>query len=211
MRSTRNKKKRHHNNVSFSYISVIIFFLCLLFDNLCPFTFIFLFQILKHVTKDCLNVYFLTLSCGLNFMIAPHAKHFPTYELYTLIQCLLDSLFLKLFVLSILYFFFSFSFWERKNLINLKKNVTIYFQIYPTNALNLNLLLKKKKYAALAVTKSSSGELKYKKEMKGIDIVRRDWSVLAKNTGEMVVNEILSGKSNEEIVNCKSLLSAIWI
>lgn len=63
------------------------------------------------------------------------------------------------------------------------------------------LLLKKKKYAALTVSKTNSGELIYKKEMKGIDIVRRDWSVLAKNTGELVVNEILSGKSNEEIVN----------
>ncbi len=46
------------------------------------------------------------------------------------------------------------------------------------------LLLKKKKYAALAVVDiNGSGEV-LRKEMKGLDIVRRDWSEVAKEVGE---------------------------
>ena len=52
------------------------------------------------------------------------------------------------------------------------------------------LLLKKKKYAALTVSKERRG-LVYKKEMKGLDIVRRDWSMISKTVGETVVDEIL--------------------
>lgn len=44
------------------------------------------------------------------------------------------------------------------------------------------LLLKKKKYAALVV--DLNNEEVVKKEMKGLDIVRRDWSGLAKTVGE---------------------------
>lgn len=46
------------------------------------------------------------------------------------------------------------------------------------------LLLKKKKYAALSISKSSDGNLISKEEIKGLDIVRRDWSQLAKDAGE---------------------------
>lgn len=46
------------------------------------------------------------------------------------------------------------------------------------------LLLKKKKYAALSVSKSPKGELVKKEEIKGLDIVRRDWSQLAKEAGK---------------------------
>ena len=46
------------------------------------------------------------------------------------------------------------------------------------------LLLKKKKYAALAVVDLNSDGEKLSKEMKGLDIVRRDWAELAKDTGE---------------------------
>ena len=36
------------------------------------------------------------------------------------------------------------------------------------------LLLKKKKYAAISI-KETDGGLIYEKEMKGLDLVRRDW------------------------------------
>ncbi|GMT27750.1 hypothetical protein PFISCL1PPCAC_19047, partial [Pristionchus fissidentatus] len=60
------------------------------------------------------------------------------------------------------------------------------------------LLLKKKKYAALTI--EAGGKLK--KELKGLDIVRRDWSMLAKNVGSDVVDIILNPSlSREELVS----------
>lgn len=44
------------------------------------------------------------------------------------------------------------------------------------------LLLKKKKYAGLSVDLNDARNVK--RELKGLDIVRRDWSVLAKEVGE---------------------------
>lgn len=44
------------------------------------------------------------------------------------------------------------------------------------------LLLKKKKYAALAV--DLNDEYAITQELKGLDIVRRDWSQLAKDIGK---------------------------
>lgn len=61
------------------------------------------------------------------------------------------------------------------------------------------LLLKKKKYAALTVSLSS--ETNMKKEMKGLDIVRRDWSKLAKECGERVVDLILNSNAREDLIN----------
>lgn len=61
------------------------------------------------------------------------------------------------------------------------------------------LLLKKKKYAALTVSLKSDSDPK--KEMKGLDIVRRDWSKLAKDVGERIVDLILNSKDREELVN----------
>jgi DNA polymerase alpha subunit A len=46
------------------------------------------------------------------------------------------------------------------------------------------LLLKKKKYAALSISKGSDGKYTEHKELKGLDIVRRDWSDLAKEAGK---------------------------
>ena len=48
------------------------------------------------------------------------------------------------------------------------------------------LLLKKKKYAGLAVdmAKSVDGKVVTRRETKGLDIVRRDWSQLAKDIGK---------------------------
>jgi DNA polymerase alpha subunit A len=44
------------------------------------------------------------------------------------------------------------------------------------------LLLKKKKYAALTITEID-GKVVYNKELKGLDLVRRDWCPISKNTG----------------------------
>lgn len=46
------------------------------------------------------------------------------------------------------------------------------------------LLLKKKKYAALSMHRMPDGKFQTKQEMKGLDIVRRDWCPLAKEVGE---------------------------
>ncbi|XP_069103569.1 DNA polymerase alpha catalytic subunit-like isoform X1 [Argopecten irradians] len=62
------------------------------------------------------------------------------------------------------------------------------------------LLLKKKKYAALNVTKGGDGKYTTHRELKGLDIVRRDWSDLAKEAGNFVVDQILSGESKETVV-----------
>lgn len=46
------------------------------------------------------------------------------------------------------------------------------------------LLLKKKKYAALVVENHGEGRYTVKQELKGLDIVRRDWCDLAKECGK---------------------------
>ncbi|XP_016064788.1 PREDICTED: DNA polymerase alpha catalytic subunit isoform X2 [Miniopterus natalensis] len=62
------------------------------------------------------------------------------------------------------------------------------------------LLLKKKKYAALVVEPTSDGNYTTKQELKGLDIVRRDWCDLAKDTGNFVIGQILSDQSRDTIV-----------
>ncbi|XP_057574398.1 DNA polymerase alpha catalytic subunit isoform X3 [Hippopotamus amphibius kiboko] len=62
------------------------------------------------------------------------------------------------------------------------------------------LLLKKKKYAALVVEPTSDGNYITKQEVKGLDIVRRDWCDLAKDTGNFVIGQILSDQSRDTIV-----------
>uniref|UniRef100_A0A914SH34 DNA-directed DNA polymerase n=1 Tax=Parascaris equorum TaxID=6256 RepID=A0A914SH34_PAREQ len=57
------------------------------------------------------------------------------------------------------------------------------------------LLLKKKKYAGLAVDLNDS--CKVKREMKGLDIVRRDWSVLAKDIGKVITLVTEAKKENK--------------
>lgn len=61
------------------------------------------------------------------------------------------------------------------------------------------LLLKKKKYAAVVVSERN-GTFEYEKELKGLDLVRRDWCALSKDTGRWVVDKLLSGQPKEEIV-----------
>ncbi|KAK3094405.1 hypothetical protein FSP39_001308, partial [Pinctada imbricata] len=62
------------------------------------------------------------------------------------------------------------------------------------------LLLKKKKYAALNMVKTADGKYSEHKELKGLDIVRRDWCDLAKEAGNFVVEQILSGETKETIL-----------
>ena len=61
------------------------------------------------------------------------------------------------------------------------------------------LLLKKKKYAAVVI-KEENGKVTYEKELKGLDLVRRDWCPLSKDTGKFVVDQILSGNPREDII-----------
>ena len=64
------------------------------------------------------------------------------------------------------------------------------------------LLLKKKKYAALKCEgfMGNKENITIVKEIKGLDMVRRDWCELSKQIGNCVLDEILSGKSRENIV-----------
>ncbi|XP_075981647.1 DNA polymerase alpha catalytic subunit [Anticarsia gemmatalis] len=60
------------------------------------------------------------------------------------------------------------------------------------------LLLKKKKYAAVLISKNKSGEFVFTHEHKGLDIVRRDWSQLAAEAGKFILSQILSEQSPDE-------------
>ncbi|CAM6100645.1 unnamed protein product [Calypogeia fissa] len=62
------------------------------------------------------------------------------------------------------------------------------------------LLLKKKKYAAVKIEVNSDGTIREVIEQKGLDIVRRDWSLLSKDIGNFVLKQILSGGSREDVV-----------
>ena len=62
------------------------------------------------------------------------------------------------------------------------------------------LLLKKKKYAAVTMEKKSNGKVVTSTELKGLDIVRRDWCQLAANAGKQILNKILSDCSADDRV-----------
>ncbi|KAF7661751.1 hypothetical protein LDENG_00253600 [Lucifuga dentata] len=62
------------------------------------------------------------------------------------------------------------------------------------------LLLKKKKYAALVVEQHGDGRYSLKQELKGLDIVRRDWCDLAKECGNYVIGQLLSDQSRDVIM-----------
>ncbi|KAJ0704122.1 putative DNA-directed DNA polymerase [Helianthus annuus] len=61
------------------------------------------------------------------------------------------------------------------------------------------LLLKKKKYAAVK-EQIRDGKVHKVIERKGLDMVRRDWSLLSKETGDFCLEQILSELSCEEVV-----------
>ena len=64
------------------------------------------------------------------------------------------------------------------------------------------LLLKKKKYAALTVTgrNPKDNTFQYMQEIKGLDVVRRDWCILAREVGEKVISEILLGQNCDTVI-----------
>jgi len=62
------------------------------------------------------------------------------------------------------------------------------------------LLLKKKKYAALKIEAWGTPDERVTSEIKGLDMVRRDWCPLSKRIGNFVLQEILSDKQREDIV-----------
>ncbi|KAK1300169.1 DNA polymerase alpha catalytic subunit [Acorus calamus] len=61
------------------------------------------------------------------------------------------------------------------------------------------LLLKKKKYAAVKV-QFKDGKPYEVIERKGLDMVRRDWSLLSKEIGDFCLGQILSGGTCEDVV-----------
>ncbi|CAA2966660.1 DNA polymerase alpha catalytic subunit [Olea europaea subsp. europaea] len=61
------------------------------------------------------------------------------------------------------------------------------------------LLLKKKKYAAVKV-QFKDGKPYETIERKGLDMVRRDWSLLSKELGDFCLTQILSGGSCDDVV-----------
>lgn len=63
------------------------------------------------------------------------------------------------------------------------------------------LLLKKKKYAAKTVEFGPNGQISYGEELKGLDLVRRDWCIQSKESGRYVTEQILSGNDNELVVS----------
>jgi len=64
------------------------------------------------------------------------------------------------------------------------------------------LLLKKKKYAAVVVEPSRThpGKFEERIEKKGLDTVRRDWCKLAKDVGDICLNEIFKKRAVEDTV-----------
>lgn len=63
------------------------------------------------------------------------------------------------------------------------------------------LLLKKKKYAYLKYEPPFDYNSKLIQEYKGLDLVRRDWCEISKQTGLLLLNIILSDRNKEDIVN----------
>merc|ERR1719412_2227853 len=59
------------------------------------------------------------------------------------------------------------------------------------------LLLKKKKYAAVTLEKDRDGNMVQKTELKGLDIVRRDWSQYAADAGKSIIDIIMTDKSED--------------
>ena len=65
------------------------------------------------------------------------------------------------------------------------------------------LLLKKKKYACLKFLPpyGNSENTKCIREIKGLDLVRRDWCPLSKETGSQILDCILSGENKDDIIH----------
>ncbi|KAL0122747.1 hypothetical protein PUN28_007448 [Cardiocondyla obscurior] len=59
------------------------------------------------------------------------------------------------------------------------------------------LLLQKKKYAAVTMSKLPNGQIQMTQEHKGLDIVRRDWCPLACDIGKKILDVLLCDHSSE--------------
>lgn len=73
-----------------------------------------------------------------------------------------------------------------------------YLQIDIDYVFQRMLLLKKKKYAALKVTGFSNGTLTTQREVKGIDLVRRDWSLITKVAGNQLLSFLFSEPTRDD-------------
>lgn len=72
------------------------------------------------------------------------------------------------------------------------------------------LLLKKKKYAALVVENHGDGRYTLKQELKGLDIVRRDWCDLAKECGKYVKRSFVSRTCiGEQFASLSAIVAAM--
>eukprot|EP01080_Neovahlkampfia_damariscottae_P007748 gene7748-12218_t len=65
------------------------------------------------------------------------------------------------------------------------------------------LLLEKKRYVAILHVENKNEEIGYstKVEIKGIEMIRRDWCDLTKDVSQMIIDQILGDTSNEQVVN----------
>ena len=61
------------------------------------------------------------------------------------------------------------------------------------------LLMTKKKYAALSVVDWATDGLQIKKEIKGLDMVRRDWCALAKQASDEILSKILASDGDDVV------------
>lgn len=62
------------------------------------------------------------------------------------------------------------------------------------------LLLNKKKYAAMKLFEKPNGDATFERDVKGLDMVRRDWCVISKVVGSDILNFILSGSVRDDVV-----------
>lgn len=60
------------------------------------------------------------------------------------------------------------------------------------------LLLKKKKYAALTYSVKKNGQVETAMELKGLDIVRRDWAPVAAVTARAILDEIMTEQALDD-------------
>jgi len=72
------------------------------------------------------------------------------------------------------------------------------------------LLLKKKKYAALKLKNPYDEKAGINIEIKGLDMVRRDWCSLTKTLCDEVLREILSGKNSDDIADSINKKMALY-
>ncbi|KAK1441883.1 DNA polymerase alpha catalytic subunit [Babesia gibsoni] len=72
---------------------------------------------------------------------------------------------------------------------------------------NRLLLLKKKKYAALKVVDYGAGQ--FAREIKGLDFIRRDWSILTKEVGNTLLAIILNKQANNQAEGVENIVEQV--